>query len=56
MSRAPRPKAAVTRRRENDEYAPLLEALRKLKAQSSDGFEGLFRDLLQHLQDARSGS
>jgi len=30
MSRATRPKAAVTRRRENDEYAPLLEALRKL--------------------------
>ncbi len=49
MSRATRQKAAVTRRRENDDYAPLLDALRKLKAQGCDGFEGLFRDLLQHI-------
>jgi len=49
MSRAPRSKAAVTPASANDEFAPLLEALRKLKSNSEDGFEGLIRDLLQHV-------
>jgi hypothetical protein len=45
MSGTARSKAAVPPTRANDEYAPLLDAFRKLMPHSEDGFEGIIHDL-----------
>jgi hypothetical protein len=46
MSSGRRSKAAPE---SSGKFDALLDALRELKAQSEDGFEGLFRDILQHI-------
>lgn len=49
MSRVPKKKTKQAVQPDADEFAPLLDALRKFKAQGGDGFEGLVSDLLQHV-------
>ena len=49
MSRATRSKAAVTRYARTMNMRCCWSALRKLEPHGEDGFEGLVRDLLQHV-------